>query len=57
MASPHVAGVAALILQDHPAWPPSDVWTEIRTTATTGKVKGINKPRFSGTPNQLLYVD
>jgi subtilisin family serine protease len=57
MASPHVAGAAALILQDHPTWGAGQVRDEILTTSTKNDVKGINKPRFSGTPNRLLWVD
>jgi subtilisin family serine protease len=35
MASPHVAGVAALIRQRHPGWNPGAVAAAIRRTATS----------------------
>ena len=57
MASPHVAGVAAIRLGLGSGLSPAQVWTGIRDAASTGKVKGLNKPRFSGTPNRLLWVD
>jgi subtilisin family serine protease len=34
MASPHVAGVAALIIQKHPDWAPGAVAAALRRTAT-----------------------
>jgi len=33
MASPHVAGVAALILSLHPTWTPAQVLARIQSTA------------------------
>jgi subtilisin family serine protease len=51
MASPHVAGVAALYLQAHPGSTPPVVSSAIVTNATTGVV--INAGRNS--PNRLLY--
>ncbi|HEX6749339.1 MAG TPA: S8 family peptidase [Longimicrobium sp.] len=50
MASPHVAGVAALYLQGNPSATPATVTNAIITTATTGVVTGTN-----GSPNRLLY--
>ena len=50
MASPHVAGVAALYLQGTPSATPSAVTTAIINTATTGVVTGLN-----GSPNRLVY--
>jgi serine protease len=51
MASPHVAGVAALVLQGSPTATPSTVTQTIASNATTGKVTGAG----SGSPNLLLY--
>lgn len=34
MASPHVAGAAARILEDHPTYTPAQVWAEIQAQAT-----------------------
>jgi subtilisin family serine protease len=51
MASPHVAGVAALYLQDFPLASPSTVASAIINAATTGKVTSAG----SGSPNRLLY--
>ena len=49
MASPHVAGVAALYLQD--GTPPADVWTEMADRATRDKISDAG----AGSPNLLLY--
>lgn len=51
MASPHVAGVAALYLADHPAATPAEVSTNIIDTATSNHLSGIG----SGSPNKLVY--
>jgi subtilisin family serine protease len=51
MATPHVAGVAALYLQNNPGATPSAVSTAIIDNATTGKVTGAG----TGSPNRLLY--
>jgi aqualysin 1 len=50
MASPHVAGVAALYLQANPTASPSTVNGAITSGATTGVLSGVN-----GSPNRLLY--
>jgi aqualysin 1 len=50
MASPHVAGVAALYLQANPAAAPSSVNGAIVDGATTGVLSGVK-----GSPNRLLY--
>jgi PKD repeat protein len=52
MASPHVAGVAALILQGSPNASPSSVTNTITSNATTGKVTSAG----TGSPNLLLYM-
>lgn len=51
MASPHVAGVAALYLASNPSATPTQVRNAIVNNATTGKVTDA-KP---GSPNLLLY--
>ena len=51
MASPHVAGVAALYLSANPAANPTEVETAIKTAATAGKVTSPG----SGSPNLLVY--
>ncbi|MBE2199599.1 MAG: S8 family peptidase [Anaerolinea sp.] len=51
MASPHVAGVAALYLQANPNASPSTVFNAIINGATTGVLSSIG----SGSPNRLLY--
>ncbi|HEV2861326.1 MAG TPA: S8 family peptidase [Pyrinomonadaceae bacterium] len=51
MATPHVAGVAALYLQGNPSASPSTVANAIVTTATTNRLTGIG----TGSPNRLLY--
>jgi subtilisin family serine protease len=51
MASPHVAGVLALILQANPGASAATASTTLRNNATTGVLSGIG----SGSPNRLLY--
>ncbi len=51
MATPHVAGVAALFLQGNPSASPATVGNAITSTATTGVVSGAQ----TGSPNRLLY--
>ncbi len=51
MASPHVAGVAALYLQSNPNASPATVFNAIVNGATTGVLTGIG----TGSPNRLLY--
>lgn len=52
MASPHVAGVAALYLADHPKASPAQVSKSLVAQAASGKVSG----RGLGSPNKLLQV-
>ncbi|KMS66337.1 serine protease [Streptomyces viridochromogenes] len=52
MASPHVAGVAALYLADHPKARPAQVSKAVVAQAVSGKVSG----RGLGSPNELLQV-
>ncbi|MBC7276901.1 S8 family peptidase [Nocardioides sp.] len=51
MATPHVAGVAALYLQANPTASPSAVASAINSNATTGVVTSPG----TGSPNRLLY--
>ncbi|MFN2325403.1 MAG: S8 family serine peptidase [Gemmatimonadales bacterium] len=51
MASPHVAGVAALYLQGNTSASPSSVANALTSNATTNKVTSAG----SGSPNRLLY--
>lgn len=52
MASPHVAGVAALYLSTTPGASPAQVAQQIASTATPGVVKRAG----SGSPNRLLFT-
>ena len=52
MASPHVAGAAALVLAAHPSWSPQQVRDAIVDNATTGVVAGAG----AGSANRLLFV-
>ncbi|HEV2827499.1 MAG TPA: S8 family peptidase [Pyrinomonadaceae bacterium] len=51
MATPHVAGVAALYLQNNSTASPATVANAIITTSTTNHLTGIG----TGSPNRLLY--
>jgi subtilisin family serine protease len=53
MASPHVAGVAALVASANPTWMPAQVRDELVADATAGVVTNPG----SGSPNLLLFVD
>jgi aqualysin 1 len=52
MAAPHVAGAAALYLQDNPGASPTAVSSVILNQATSGRLSGLG----SGSPNRLLYT-
>ncbi len=52
MASPHVAGAAALVLGAHPSASPDDVADALLGDATLGVLSNVG----SGSPNALLYV-
>ena len=53
MASPHVAGVAALYLEATPTASSAQVFAWVRDAATEGVVTGAG----AGSPNRLLYTD
>ncbi|WP_424184714.1 S8 family peptidase [Actinokineospora sp. G85] len=52
MASPHVAGAAALHLAQNPGAAPADIEAALTGAATADKITNAS----SGTPNLLLYV-
>ncbi|MEV4946990.1 S8 family peptidase [Streptomyces sp. NPDC053755] len=52
MASPHVAGAAALILAANPTWSPAQVREKLVADATADKVTDAR----TGSPNRLLYT-
>ncbi|MFH8990261.1 S8 family serine peptidase [Streptomyces sp. NPDC017940] len=52
MASPHVAGAAALLLSANPSWTPAQVRDKLVADATSGKVTDAR----SGSPNKLLHT-
>lgn len=66
MASPHVAGAAALVTAANPGWSPAEVSSDIVNRATPGVVSGIKTncnffdnllgTCMTGTPNLLLYT-
>lgn len=41
MATPHIAGIAALVKQSHPSWTPSMIASAISTTATKHDSRGL----------------
>ncbi len=52
MATPHVAGAAALYLQANPGTSPASVQSALKSLATPNKITNVP----SGTPNLLLYT-
>jgi subtilisin family serine protease len=52
MASPHVAGAAALVLAAHPAWTPAQVRDDLVGHADAGLVSSAGR----GSPNKLLFT-
>ncbi len=52
MATPHVVGAAALLLQKHPGETPAQIRDRLVASATKDALKGIG----AGSPNLLLFV-
>ncbi|WP_433371064.1 S8 family peptidase [Actinoplanes sp. CA-142083] len=52
MASPHVAGAAALVLAAHPDWTPAQVRNDLVGRAGSGLVRNPG----TGSPNKLLFT-
>ena len=52
MATPHVAGAAALYLADHPSATPS----QVASALIANSVSGVVTSPGTGSPNRLLYV-
>ena len=52
MSAPHVAGAAALVLERHPTFTPSQVWSAMDYFATKGVITGEG----TGDPDKLLRV-
>ncbi|MCF4123321.1 S8 family peptidase [Antribacter sp. KLBMP9083] len=52
MATPHVAGAAALVLAAHPTYTPAQVRDALVNNSTTGRVTSPG----TSSPNRLLYV-
>ena len=55
MASPHVAGVAALVIQLHPNWSPSAVAAAVRRTAAPMSCPPNWAPQFPGDERLRCY--
>lgn len=52
MASPHVTGLAAMVLSAHPTWTPAQVTQAILDASTTGRIAQAG----AGTPNRLEFL-
>ncbi|GLW35562.1 S8 family peptidase [Actinoplanes regularis] len=52
MASPHVAGAAALVLRAHPDWTPQQVRDDLVANAGSGLVRSP----AAGSPNKMLFT-
>eukprot|EP01065_Artemidia_motanka_P023209 TRINITY_DN276_c0_g1_i4.p1 TRINITY_DN276_c0_g1~~TRINITY_DN276_c0_g1_i4.p1 ORF type:complete len:415 (+),score=135.52 TRINITY_DN276_c0_g1_i4:82-1326(+) len=53
MAAPHVAGVGAVVLQQHPTFTAAQVSAEITSTAMEGLIQG---DIGAGSPNKMLHI-
>lgn len=54
MSSPHIAGIAALVLGKFPTWTPAEVKSALMTTATTLQNDGTPIPNDDGSPAGAL---
>ncbi|MDQ1137288.1 subtilisin family serine protease [Microbacterium sp. SORGH_AS 1204] len=52
MASPHVAGLAARLLERHPTWTTTEVQQELTRATATGHIAGLP----AGTPNLVAAI-
>lgn len=52
MASPHVAGAIARLLEMDPTMSPAQAWNQLSTLATRGQIAGAE----SDSPNAILYL-
>lgn len=60
MASPHVAGVAALVLENHPRFTPVQVQAALEEVATNGVIDmgcSATNTICQSTPNKLIYTN
>jgi subtilisin family serine protease len=57
MASPHVAGVAALYLQNNPSATPAQAMTAIKGIAKSNTITLHQKSKKNGTPNLFLFTN
>jgi subtilisin family serine protease len=57
MASPHVAGVAAVYLSTNPTATPATVMAALTSNATSNVLTLSKKSRQNGTPNKLLFTN
>jgi subtilisin family serine protease len=57
MASPHVAGVAALYLQNNPTATPAQATAAIKGIAVTGTITLHQKSKKGNTPNLFLFTN
>jgi aqualysin 1 len=56
MATPHVAGAAALYLTEYPGATPAQVRSALVNNASPNKISLHTRSRNNGTPNLLLYT-
>ena len=56
MATPHVAGAAALYLSSNPSAAPSAVASALLSSATTGTITLHSRSASGGTPNRFLFT-